>query len=207
MIDLYLAGTANGFRAAVALAECALDYRTHKIDLVKGEQRTPEFLAMNPAGQIPVMVDQNAAGGKPVTVAQSGAIILYVAEKAGKFLPKDPARRAAALQWFMQGATDVSPTSGAIFQLEMAAPEKNEAITNHFRKRLLNFFAVCDAHLGKGNEFLAGEISVADFMLYPNYFARKALIDAAGGYANLHAWGARMGARPGVQKGMNPFGS
>jgi len=205
MIDLYLAGTANGFRAAVALAECGLDYRAHKIDLVKGEQRAPEFLAMNPAGQIPVMVDHDAAGGA-LTLSQSGAIILYAAEKSGRHLPKDPARRALALQWFMQGATDIAPASGAIFQLEMAAPEKNEAITNHFRKRLLKYFAVCDAQLAQGNDYVAGELSVADFMIYPNYFARKALIDAAGGYADLHAWAARMAARPGVQKGMNPFG-
>ncbi len=204
LIDLYLAGTANGFRAAVALAECGLEYRAHKVDLVKGEQRTDAFLAMNPAGQIPVMVDHDAPGGE-VTLAQSGAIILYAAEKSGRFLPKDPAARAAVLRWFMLGATDVAAASGAIFQLEVVAPEKNEAITEHFRKRFLKYLSVCDAQLAKGNEFIAGELSVADFMIYPNYFARKALIDAAGGFAALHAWGARMGARPGVQKGMNPF--
>ena len=204
MIDLYLAPTANGQRAAVALAECGLAFKAHRVDLAKGEQRTPEYLRLNPAGQIPVMVDQDGPGGKALTIAQSGAIILYAAEKSGKFLPKDLAQRALVLQWFMQGATDVSPTSGAIFQLEMVAPEKNEAITGHFKKRLVNFFGVVDAHLA-GREHLAGELSVADFMLYPNYFARKALLDAAGGLSNLHAWGQRMGARPGVAKGMNPF--
>jgi GST-like protein len=205
VIDLYLAPTANGLRASVALEECALPYKVHKIDLAKGEQRAPEFLKLNPAAQIPVIVDHDGPGGKPLTLCQSGAIILYCADKSGKFLPKDPARRAQALQWFMQGATDVSPTSGAIFQLEMVAPEKNEAITNHFRKRLLNFFAVCDAQLAS-NEYLAGELSIADLMLYPNYSARKPLIDAAGGYANLHRWGAAMGARPAVQTGMKPLG-
>jgi GST-like protein len=204
MIDLYLAPTANGQRAAVALAECGIDFKPHKVDLAKGEQRTAEFLKLNPAGQIPVLVDQNGPGGKPLTLAQSGAIILYAAEKSGKYLPKDLAQRALALQWFMQGATDVSPTSGAIFQLEMAAPEKNEAITNHFKKRLLNFFGAVDKQLA-GREYLAGELSIADFMTYPNYFARKALLDAAGGLENLHAWGRRMAARPGVAKGMNPF--
>lgn len=204
MIDLYLAPTANGQRAAVALAECGIDFKPHKVDLAKGEQRTAEFLKLNPAGQIPVLVDQNGPGGKPLTLAQSGAIILYAAEKSGKYLPKDLAQRALALQWFMQGATDVSPTSGAIFQLEMAAPEKNEAITNHFKKRLLNFFGLVDKQLA-GREHVAGELSIADFMIYPNYFARKALLDAAGGLENLHAWGRRMGARPGVTKGMNPF--
>lgn len=204
MIDLYLAPTANGLRASVALDECALAYRPHKIDLMKGEQRTPEFLKLNPAGQIPVLVDQDGPGGKPLTLAQSAAIILYCAEKCGKFLPKDGARRALALQWMMQGATDVAPSSGAIFQLENVAPEKNEAITNHFKKRLLGFFSSCDAQLA-ANDYLAGEISVADLMLYPNYAARKALIDAAGGYANLHRWAAAMAARPGVQKGMKPL--
>jgi GST-like protein len=205
MIDLYLAPTANGLRAAVALAECGLDYTPHKIDLAKGENRTPDFLKLNPAGQIPVIVDHAGPDGKPLTLAQSGAIVLYCAEKSGKFLPKDPARRAVALQWLMQAATDVAPVSGAIFQLEMVAPEKNEAITRHFHNRLVNFFAVCDAQLA-GREYLAGELSVADFQLYPNYFARKALIDAAGGLANLHRWAATMAARPGVAKGMKPFG-
>jgi GST-like protein len=205
MIDLYLAPTANGLRAAVALSECGLAYTPQKIDLTKGEHRAAAFLKLNPAAQIPVIVDQDGPGGKPLTLSQSGAIILYCAEKSGKFLPKDPARRALALQWFMQAATDVAPASSAIFQLEMVAPEKNEAITNHFRKRLLNFFAVCDAQL-VGNEYLAGELSIADFQLYPNYFARKALIDGAGGFTNLHRWAAAMAARPGVAKGMKPLG-
>jgi GST-like protein len=205
MIDLYLAPTANGLRASVILEECGLPYQAHKIDLAKGEHRTPEFLKLNPAAQIPVIVDHEGPGGKPLTLAQSGAIILYCAEKAGKFLPGDPAKRAAALQWFMQAATDVAPASGAIFQLEMVAPEKNEAITNHFRKRFLNFLSVCDRRLAD-YEYLAGELTVADFQLYPNYSVRKALIDGAGGFANLHRWAAALAARPGVSKGMEPLG-
>ena len=205
MIDLYLAPTANGLRASVALDECGLAYKAHKIDLAKGEQRSAEFLKLNPAAQIPVLVDSDGPGGKPLTLAQSSAIILYCADKSGRFLPKDAAKRAVALQWMMQAATDVAPSSSAIFQLENAAPEKNEAIINHFKKRLLAYFAVCDAQLA-GRDCLAGEISVADLMLYPNYAARKPLIDAAGGYANLHRWGAAMAARPGVQKGMKPLG-
>jgi GST-like protein len=201
MIDLYLAPTANGLRAAVAMAECGLEFTPHRIDLTKGEQRSAEFLKLNPAAQIPVMVDHDGPGGRPLTLAQSGAIMLYCAEKTGRFLPKDLARRAEVLEWFMTGATDVAPTSGAIFQLDVRAPEKVEAITNHFRKRLLGYFTVVDARL-EGRDFLAGEVSLADFMIYPNYHARKPLIDAAGGFANLHRWGASMAARPGVAKGM-----
>lgn len=86
MIELYLAGTANGLRAAVALEECGLQYRPHAVDLAKNEQRNPEFLKINPAGLIPALVDPEGPGGKPLTLSQSGAIVLYAAEKSGRFL-------------------------------------------------------------------------------------------------------------------------
>ncbi|MGH8631659.1 MAG: glutathione S-transferase family protein [Burkholderiales bacterium] len=203
MIDLYFAGTANGQRASVALEETGLAYRLRRVDLAKGEQRSPEFLRLNPAGLIPVIVDSDGPGGKPLTLTQSGAIVLYCAERSGKFLPKDAARRALAMQWFMHAASDVSGTSGTIFRLENAAPEKSAANVEYFRKRLLAFFAVCDRAL-EGRDFLAGELSVADLLLYPNFAARKALLDQAGSLGNLQRWGAAMAARPGVARGMNP---
>ena len=205
MIDLYLAGTANGLRASVALEEAGLPYRIHKVDLAKGEHRTPEFLKLNPAGLIPVIVDQEGPGGKPLTLSQSGAIILYVAEKSGRFLPKDPVRHVMAWQWFAQGLSDVAGTSGALFRVENSIPEKIAGNTDYFKKRLLGFFSVCDAHLA-GHEFLADEFSVAELMLYPNFALRKQMIDQAGGFANLQRWGAAIGARPGIQKGMKVLG-
>ena len=205
MIDLYLSGTANGFRASVALEEAGLPYRTHKVDLAKGEHRSPEFLKLNPAGLIPVIVDQDGPGGKPLTLSQSGAIILYAAEKAGKFLPKDAVRRVMAWQWFTQGLSDVAGTSGALFRTENSVPEKIAANTDYFNTRLLGFFSVCDAHLAS-HDFLADEFSVAELMLYPNFSLRKPLLDEAGGFANLQRWGAAVGARPGVQKGMKVLG-
>ena len=204
MIDLYSAGTANGFRASVALEEAGLPYHLHKVDLAKGEHRRAEFLKRNPAGLIPVIVDQDGPGGKPLTLSQSGAIILYIAEKTGKFLPKDPAQRAVAMQWFMQGASDVAATSGAIFRLENSVPEKIPSSIDYFKQRLLGFFSVCDERLA-GREYLADELSVADLMLYPNFALRKPLIDQAGGFANLQRWGSTMAARPAVRKGMKVF--
>jgi GSH-dependent disulfide-bond oxidoreductase len=201
MIGLYLAGTANGLRASVALEEAGLPYRVHKLDLAKGEQRSAEYLKINPAGMIPSLVDSEGAGGQPLIITQSGAIVLYAAEKSGKLLPANSAARARCMQWFMQAASDVAGTSGSIFQLEMRTPEKSPAITDYFRKRLLDFFAHADKNLA-GNEFLAGEFSAADVMLYPNFVARKTLIDAAGGYENLQRWGANLAARPAVQRGM-----
>ena len=205
MIDLYLAPTANGLRASVALEEAGLAYRAHKIDLAKGEQRSAEFLKLNPAGLIPVILDDSAAGGKPLALSQSGAIMLYAAEKSGKLLPRDPARRATALQWLMQAGSDVSGASNAVFQMEMRAPEKSAANLEYLKKRLIDFFSVCDRRL-EGRDFLADELSVADLMLYPNFALRKPLLDAAGGLPNLQRWGAALAARPGVARGMQILG-
>lgn len=205
MIDLYLSPTANGFRASVALEEAGLEYRVHKLDLSKGEHRKPEYLSINPAGLIPAIVDHDGPDGKPLTVTQSGAIILYAAEKCGQFIPSDPLRRARAWQWFMQGATDVAATSGALFRVENSVPEKIPANAEYFRQRLLGFFAVCDAHLA-AHEYLADEYSIAEMMLYPNFAARKAMIDQAGGFTHLQRWGAAVAARPAVQRGMKAAG-
>jgi GST-like protein len=201
VIDLYTAGTANGHRAAVALEESGLPYRAHKLNLQAGDQRKPEYLRINPAGVIPAIVDDEGPGGKPLALSQSGAIVLYVAEKAGKFLPKDPARRAVAMQWFMHACSDCAGTSGAIFQLGMAAPEKTPANVEFFEKRLMNFLRAADERLA-GHEYLADELSVADLALYPIVATRKPLIEKHGGLPNLAAWAGRMAARPGVARGM-----
>jgi len=201
MIDLYTAGTANGHRAAVALEESGLAYRVHKLNLQAGDQRKPEYLKINPAGAIPAIVDDDGPGGKPLALAQSGAIVLYVAEKSGQFIPKDPVRRLAAMQWLMQACSDVAGTSGTIFQLSMVAPEKSAANVEFFEKRLVNALRVADARLAS-REYLVDEISVADFALYPVVATRKPVIEKHGGLPNLTRWAERMAARPGIAKGM-----
>ena len=202
VIDLYMWGTSNGLRAAVALAECGLEHRIHKVDLTKGEQKKPEFLALNPAGQIPVMVDSSGASGGRLVLAQSGAILLYAAEKSGRFLPTDAARRATAWQWFLMGSSDLASASSALFLTEAQVPEKSEKNVEFFKNRLLRFFGLLDRWL-EGREHVVEEISVADLMLYPVYAQRKPLVEAAGGMPNLRRWGARMASRPGVQRGMS----
>ena len=201
MIDLYTAATANGHRAAIALEESGLAYRVHKLNLAAGDQKKPEYLAINPQGAIPAIVDQDGPGGKPLALAQSGAIVLYLAEKSGRLMPKDPARRATALQWFMHACTDCAVTSGAIFQLAGNVPDKSAANVEFFEKRLLRYFATADARLA-GHEYLADEFSLADVALYPVYAARKALVEKAGNLPHLVRWGERMAARPAVAKGM-----
>ena len=164
-IDLYVAGTGNGRRAALMLEECGVPYKVHPVDLTKGQSKTPEFLKMNPLGAIPVIVDNDAAGGKPLTLSQSGAISLYLAEKTGKLLPKDPAKKALALQWFMHVVTDEQPTSSAIFYASNLK-EKSESTVTAFETRLLDFLKAVDTRLGEA-EYLAGELSIADLALYP----------------------------------------
>ncbi|HLE67979.1 MAG TPA: glutathione S-transferase [Burkholderiales bacterium] len=203
MIELYMWGTANGLRASVALAECGLEHRVHKVDITKGEQKKPEFLKLNPAGAIPVMVDNDGPGGRPLTLAQSGAILVYACEKAGRYIPTDGKRRALAAQWFMFAASDIAGTSSTVFFSENVVPEKVAANIDFFKNRLINYFRLADRHLA-GREYLADEISFADLMLYPNFALRKPLLEAAGGMQELKRWGDAMAARPGVQKGMAP---
>jgi len=137
MIDFYTADSSNGQRVAIMLEECGLPYKLVKLDLMGGEQRKPEFLKVNPAGAIPAIVDPDGPGGKPLSLAQSAAIVLYLAEKTQHFLPQDSARRAEALQWLMQATTDTAASSLGIFLLSTFAPEKSDANVAFFEERVL----------------------------------------------------------------------
>jgi len=203
VIDLYYAPTGNGLRAAVALEECGLEFRRHKVDLMKGEQKKPDFLKLNPAGIIPVMVDEDGPGGKPFTLSQSGAILLYAAEKTGKFIPKDPLRRANAWRWFMQASSDAAGAGAAIFFMTVVYPEKTPALAQFVEDRFVNVLRVCDQQLA-GREYLADELSIADLALYPVVAGRRPLVEKAGGFGNLLRWADKMAARPAVQRGMQP---
>ena len=201
MIDLYFAPTANGLRATVALEETGLPYKLHSVDLYKGDQHTPGFRAINPAGLIPVIVDPQGPNGKPLTLNQSGAIVMYCAEKSGKFIPADASTRALAMQCFMQAASDVSGTSMTVFRLEATAPEKSVTNVDYFKQRLKEAFLVCETALD-GKEFLAGELSFADLMLYPSFAMRRSLIENEKGYDNLRRWADNMSSRPTIARAM-----
>ena len=202
MIDLYAAGTSNGMRARIALEECGLPYKLNFIDLAKGENRTPQFLAMNPNGQIPVIVDHEGPGGKPVTLSQSTAILLYCAEKAGKFLPKDPATRPAMLQALMSASTDVTPIFGALVAASRTK-EPHPPTVQIFKDRLRSFFRVWDDQLGKMKYAAGGEITVADLSLLAGWLRTKgAQPELVEGMPNLTRWGEELSARPAVQRAM-----
>jgi len=202
MIDLYAAGTSNGMRARIALEECGLPYTLHPIDLAKGENKTPQFLAMNPNGQIPVIVDRDGPGGKPLTLSQSTAILLYAAEKSGKFLPKDPAARAAMLQATMSASTDVTPMFGAL-TAAVRAKEPHAPSVQMFKDRLRALFQVWDGLLAKTKYAAGAEISVADLSLFAGYARTKGTSpDLLEGMPNLARWGTEMAARPAIQRAL-----
>ena len=201
MIDFYSANSSNGQRAAIMLEECGLPYTLHKLDLFAGDQRKPDYLAINPAGAIPTIVDSDGPGGTPFTLAQSGAILVYLAEKTGRFLPRDPRRRAEGLQWVFQATTDTAASSMMIFVLSRLAPDKSDANVAFCEERTLRHLRVADARLA-GREYLADELSIADFALYPLTVVRRPLIDRTGDLPNLVRWADAIGARPAVARAM-----
>ena len=200
MLELYTAGTHNGIRANIALAESGLAYHVNKLNLSAGDQRQPAYLAINPAGRIPALVDSAGPGG-PITLSQSGAIMMYVANKSGKLWPAGDSGKIAALQWLMFSCTDAAPWSGVYQQSMMMMPEKVEANIEYTKQRLMRWFGEADVQLGK-TQYLAGEVSLPDFALFPVANQRKALIEEAG-LKNLSRWWNQMSSRPGVQKGLS----
>jgi GST-like protein len=183
------------------LEECGLPYKAIKIDLERGEQKTPNFLKINPSGQIPAIVDPGRPGAKPTVLAQSGAIILYLSEKTNKLLPRDPLKRALAQQWFLQAMSDVVPSSAILF-LVGTIPEITTSTRKLFEQRLIGNLRNVDRRLSEA-EFLAGEFSIADIALYPTVAFRRELIEQNGELRHLMRWILTMAARPAVQRGMN----
>ena len=203
MIDLYAAGTSNGIRARIALEECGLSYNLHPIALEKGEQKTPQFLAMNPMGQIPVMIDQDGPGGKPVTLSQSSAILLYCAEKSGKLLPKNPASRPAFLEALMRASTDMTPTLGAIFNSSKIKPEAHTPTVSWFKELWKGYLKVWDELFAKRRYAAGEEFTVADLSLYAGYVRmKKAIPELVAGYPNVERWAKELDARPAIQRAL-----
>ena len=200
MIDLYAAGTSNGMRARIALEECGLAYKLHPIALDKGENKTPKFLALNPNAQIPVIVDHEGPGGKPVTVSQSSAILVYAAEKSGKFMPKDPAARPAFWQALMSTSTDITPTLGSIFQI-VRSKEPHGPSADLFKGRWKQYMKVWDERLGRQKYASGNEVTIADFSLFAGYFRCKgAIAELCEGLPSVERWAKEMAARPATQR-------
>ena len=200
MIDLYAAPTSNSMRARMALEECGLAYTFHPVALEKGEHKTPQFLSLNPNAQVPVIVDHEGPGGKPITLSQSTAILIYCAEKSGKLMPKDPAARAAMWQAMMSGSTDITPMIGSIFAVQRSK-EPHAPTAAMFKDRFREYLKVWEAALGRQKYAAGAEMSIADVSLYAGWVRTKgALPDLCEGLPNLERWAKEMGARPAMQR-------
>ena len=199
MIDAYLWNTPNGQKLGIALEEFGLPYAVHLVDISKGDQRTPAYRAINPNGKIPAIVDSDGPAGAPLTVFESGAILLYLAEKTGKLLPKDPNGRWAAIEWLMFQVAGVGPTFGQA-GFFMRASEKVPTAIERSTNESLRLLDVLDKRLGEA-EHLAGEYSVADIATWPWVTAATSFLGLTLP-PNVARWQAAIAARPAVQKGL-----
>lgn len=198
MIDLYTAATPNGWKASVALEEMGLDYLVHRVNLMKGEQKTPAFLALNPNGRIPVIVDREAEGN---VVFESGAIMIYLAEKTGMFLPASGPARSEVLQWLMFQVGGVGPMMGQANVFHRYLDERIPTAIDRYQNEVRRLFTVLDTHL-HDKAFLAGDYSIADMANWcwvRTYEWSGVSID---GLDNLHRWKNSIEARPAARRGV-----
>ncbi len=206
MIDLYTATTPNGRKISIALEEMALPYRVHAIGLRQLEQKEPWFLAINPNGRIPAIVDRNdddgrAGAGERFAVFESGAILVYLAEKSGRLLPTDRKGRSRVLQWLMFQMGGVGPMQGQANVFNRYFPEKIPVVIERYQNETRRLYGVMDGRLANA-EFLADDYSIADIAVYP-WVAQHdwSGVDLAP-FPHLARWFAQLGARPAVQRGM-----
>jgi GST-like protein len=197
MIQLYAAGTPNGKKVPIFLEELGIPYELHKLDLGKGDQLKPEYLAINPNGKIPALVDPEG----PVTVFESGAILIYLAEKHGKLLPAAGQPRADVLEWLMFQMSAVGPMMG---QLGWARRANVPAGIERYEGEVKRLYGVLDGALAK-RPYLAGEYSIADIATYPWAVAHQFMKLDVTPWANVRAWLDRVGERPAVKKAMALF--
>ncbi len=206
MIDFYTWSTPNGRKVSIMLEECGLEYKTYTVDIGNEEQFRPEFIAVSPNNRIPAIVDPDGPGGQPLALMESAAIMIYLSEKTGKFLPGSGAARAKVMEWSMWQMGNIGPMLGQAGHFVNYSEEKIEYAINRYVNESARLLRILDDQLGK-EEFMAGDYSIADMLTYPwivpAWTPLHALKkDVIGEGANITRWMATMGARPAVSKGM-----
>lgn len=206
MIELYSWATGNGRRASIVLEESGLPYTVHAMELSTKVQKEPWYIKLNPYGRIPVIVDHGDERGdftEPVVLSESGAILIHVAEKAGKLLPSSGAARAETLKWLFFGTSDISPMAMQVHWLvrlrDGGKPHQNLDV---YRDEVRTLYGIMDRRLAEAN-YLAGEYSIADIAAYPWVHRHDMQEIDMSAFANLSEWMKRVAARPAVQRGMN----
>jgi len=200
MIDLYTWGTPNGKKVSIMLEEVGLAYEVHPINLGKKDQFRPEYLAINPNNKIPTIIDRDGPGGKSLTLFESGAILIYLADKTGKLLSEEPRPRYEAIQWLMFQMGGVGPIFGQAHYF-FGAEEKVPHAIDRFKKETLRLYAVMEKHLAS-HEFFVNEYSIADIATYPwvgRYERHQVNLND---FPNVKRWFDAITARPAVQRGL-----
>lgn len=204
MIDLYVWGTSNGRKISIALEELDLPYRVFPIDITKNDQFSADYLRINPNGKIPAIVDHDppeAYGKGPFTLWESGAILIYLAEKTGRLMPKDAAGRMVAIQWLMFQMSGVGPNFGQAHHFRRAAPEKLPYALERFDKEVRRLYGVMEARLQQ-SAYLAGpDYSIADIATYPWVFRHDWQGVELNDFPAVKRWYEAIKARPAVQRG------
>jgi len=203
MIDLYTWATPNGRKVSIMLEELGLDYTVHEIKLPDGDQKKPEFVAISPNGKIPAIVDADGPGGEPISQFESGAILIYLAEKTGSdLLPTEPRLRAITMQWLMFQMGGVGPMIGQAHHFLFNPKEVVPYGQKRYHNETKRLYGVLDAHLAD-NTYLAGDTyTVADIATYP-WIARfpRHQVELED-FPNVKRWFDLLGQRPAVEKGM-----
>jgi GSH-dependent disulfide-bond oxidoreductase len=201
MIELYTWRTPNGFKISIALEELGLLYEVHPVRIGAGEQFKPAFLAISPNNKIPAIVDTEGPGNRRLSVFESGAILMYLAEKTGRLLPKDPAGRTAAIEWVMFQMASIGPMLGQAHHFRAYAPEKIPYAIDRYTNEARRLYGVLDRRLGQV-ECLAGEYSIADIATYPWLRAPDRQGVELSEYPHVARWRDAVAARPAVVRGL-----
>jgi GST-like protein len=202
MIEVYSWATPNGHKIHIMLEECGLAYRAIPVDIGAGEQFTPEFLAISPNNKIPAIVDPDGPDGNPISLFESGAILLYLAAKTGRFLPKDVRGRYTTLEWLMFQMGGIGPMLGQAHHFRMYAPEKIPYAVDRYSNEAKRLYGVLDTRL-TSNAFVAGsEYTIADIAIFPWLRSWKNQGIELDEFPKVKAWFDLIAARPAVMRGV-----
>jgi len=201
MIEVYSWPTPNGHKVHILLEEVGLPYHVTPIDIGAGDQFTPEFLAISPNNKIPAIVDPEGPDGKPISIFESGAILLYLADKTGRLLATEPRARWRTIEWLMFQMGGVGPMLGQTHHFRVYAPEQIRYAVERYTNEAGRLYAVLDRRLG-GHEYLAGDYSIADIATFPWLRGYERQGQRLEDFPNLQRWFAAIAARPAVQRGL-----
>jgi GST-like protein len=205
MIDLYSWATPNGHKVHIMLEECGLAYTVHPVDIGSGAQFAPTFLKISPNNRIPAIIDRQGPGGKPLPLCESGAILLYLAEKTGSFLAPGGLARYATMQWLMFQMSSIGPIFGQAFHFRNDAPQTIDYAINRFTNEARRLYAVMDRQLGE-TPYLAGDAyTIADIAVWPWTHSIAKQGHDPKDYVNVTRWFETIRARAAVQRGVRIF--